>query len=82
MDKLLCWRLIVASLIFGVGDRTINSIIHDYSIDSLAQIAIGGRLDIWYLELPVEISLINSKLIESVYVTEVPEENIGDIDNE
>lgn len=52
----------------------------------------GGRLDIWYLELPVEISLINSKLIETISVTEVPEENIddnsidafllGDIDNE
>lgn len=44
MDKLLCWRLVVASLIFGVGDRTINSIIHDYSIDSLVQILIGGIL--------------------------------------
>jgi len=43
----------------------------------------GGRLGIWYLELPVEISLINSKLIETVYVTEIPEENIdaGEFDN-
>lgn len=44
MSKLTSWRLIVLSLIFGISDRTINSIINNYSIDSLAQILIGAIL--------------------------------------
>jgi len=41
----------------------------------------GGRLNIWYIELPVEISLINSKLIEVVSSREIlsEEENLEDI---
>lgn len=44
MSKLTSWRLIVLSLIFGISDRTINSIVNNYSIDSLAQILIGAIL--------------------------------------
>jgi hypothetical protein len=44
MDKLRCFWIIIVSIIFGMGDRTINAIIHDYSIDSLVQILIGGVL--------------------------------------
>jgi len=44
MDKLRSWWIIVISILFGMGDRIINSIIHDYSIDSLVQILIGGTL--------------------------------------
>jgi hypothetical protein len=44
MSKLTSWRLIVLSFIFGISDRTINSIINNYSIDSLAQILIGAIL--------------------------------------
>ena len=44
MNKIQCWKIVVGSLIFGVSDRTLNSIINDYSIDSLAQILIGGVL--------------------------------------
>lgn len=44
MSKLQSWWLIVSALIFGVGDRTINSITNDYSVDTLAQILIGGIL--------------------------------------
>lgn len=41
MSKLQCWWLVVLALIFGIGDRTINSIINDYSVESLSQIIIG-----------------------------------------
>lgn len=41
MTKLMSWRLTIFSLIFGISDRTINAIINNYSIDSLAQILIG-----------------------------------------
>lgn len=41
MNKLQCYYLIILSLFFGVCDRTLNSIISNYSIDSLAQILIG-----------------------------------------
>lgn len=41
MIKLRAWYLIVLSLIFGISDRTINSIIKDYSVDSLLQVALG-----------------------------------------
>ena len=44
MNKLQCWWLILIALIFGISDRTLNSIINNYSIDSLFQILIGAIL--------------------------------------
>lgn len=44
MSKIQYWQLTIASIIFGISDRTINSIINNYSIDSLAQILIGATL--------------------------------------
>jgi len=41
----------------------------------------GGRLNIWYIELPVEISLINSKLIEVVKVEETNLEDIYEVED-
>jgi len=38
----------------------------------------GGKLNIWYIELPVETSLINSKLMEVVSVKESSLEDIGE----
>lgn len=46
----------------------------------------GGRLNIWYLELPIEVSLINSRLEESIelkdYGEEYEVEDIEDIGEE
>jgi hypothetical protein len=44
MSKLQCWWLTMTSIIFGISDRTFNSIINNYSIESLAQILIGAIL--------------------------------------
>lgn len=44
MTKLQAWRLVVISLVFGIGDRTINSITQDYSVGSLFQVALGVAL--------------------------------------
>jgi len=41
MTKLQSWYLIVVNLIFGISDRTINAITHDYSVDSLLQVVLG-----------------------------------------
>ena len=44
MSRLQCWWLVIFLLIFGISDRTINSIIQNYSISSLSQILIGAIL--------------------------------------
>jgi len=44
MSKLQCWWLVVFLLTFGISDRTINSIIRNYSISSLSQILVGAIL--------------------------------------
>lgn len=41
MSRLQSWLLIIGSLIFGISDRTINSITKDYSLDTLLQVALG-----------------------------------------
>lgn len=41
MNKLIYWRLVVVSLIFGISDRTIYSITKDYSVNSLFQVVLG-----------------------------------------
>jgi len=41
MTKLQAWKLVIVSLIFGISDRTINTITHDYSVDSLLQVVLG-----------------------------------------
>jgi hypothetical protein len=44
MTKLQCWILTMTSIVFGISDRIINSILNNYSIDSLVQILIGAIL--------------------------------------
>ena len=44
MNKIQCWKIVVGSLIFGVSDRILNSIINNYSVESLSQIFIGAIL--------------------------------------
>ena len=44
MSKLQCYYLVIFSLVFGISDRTINSIVNNYSVDSIAQILIGAIL--------------------------------------
>lgn len=44
MSRLQSYYLILLSLIFGISERTINSIINNYSVDSLAQIFVGITL--------------------------------------
>lgn len=41
MTKQQSWYLIVINLIFGISDRTINTITHDYSVGSLLQVVLG-----------------------------------------
>jgi hypothetical protein len=41
MTKLQSWYLVVINLIFGISDRTINTITHNYSVDSLLQVVLG-----------------------------------------
>lgn len=41
MNKLQSWLVTVFFIWFGISDRTINSIINDYSVESLNQILIG-----------------------------------------
>jgi len=40
----MSYWLVILSLIFGISDRTVNSIINNYSIESLSQILIGAIL--------------------------------------
>ena len=51
MTKLQAWYLIIINLIFGISDRTINSITKDYSIDSLLQVVLGVVLLILVYQL-------------------------------
>lgn len=51
MSKLQCWFLTMSSIIFGISDRTLNSILHNYSIDSLVQIVIGAILLLLIIQL-------------------------------
>jgi len=44
MSKLNCWWITVSSLLFGISDRTINSITKDYSVDSVLQVVLGVTL--------------------------------------
>lgn len=44
MSKLNCWWFTILSIIFGMSDRTLNSILQNYSIESLSQILVGGLL--------------------------------------
>lgn len=44
MSKLNYWWFTILSIIFGMSDRTLNSILQNYSIESLSQILVGGLL--------------------------------------
>ena len=44
MSKLNYWRITTLSIIFGMSDRTLNSILQNYSIESISQILVGGLL--------------------------------------
>ena len=44
MNKLQYWYIVVAFITFGVGDRIINSILKNYSVESLIQILVGAIL--------------------------------------
>lgn len=44
MSKLQCWQVILLLILFGISDRTINTITNNYSIDSLSQVLVGGLL--------------------------------------
>ena len=44
MSKLNYWRIIALSILFGMSDRTLNSILQNYSVGSISQILVGGLL--------------------------------------